>query len=130
MSTKQARVTDNNDSFFVDHDRLPESELTNARSYLIYGDLRNFARIPGVGYGLLDRPHLDFHAACRRPAGHLELTILLTNFGALSLANSSRGPTRFKKLSGRTQGPIWDSHQPFRFLPAPRAPPPPKLAAA
>src|SRR4051794_25682952 len=84
-------------------------KLTNARSYLIYGNLENLARISGVGYGLLDRPHLDVHAACRRPAGHPELTILLTNFGALSLANLSRGPTRFKKLSGRTQGPIWDS---------------------
>src|SRR3954454_2907793 len=101
MSTEQARMTDDDGSFLVDHDRLPESKLTNARSYLIYGDLGNLARIPGVGYGLLDRPHLDVHAACRQPVGHVKLTILLTNFGALSLANSSRGPTRLRKLSGR-----------------------------
>src|SRR5947209_385625 len=106
MRTKQARMTDDDLAFLVNIDRLPQSELTNARSCRIYGDLRDLARIPGVGYGLLDGPHLDLHAACRRPAGHLELTILLTNFGALSLANSSRGPTRFRKLSGRTQGPL------------------------
>src|SRR3954453_12853028 len=103
MSTKQARMTDDDHAFLVDNDRLPESELTNARSYLIYGNWGNFARITGVGYGLLDRPHLDLHAACRQPVGHVKLTILLTNFGALSLANSSRGPTRLRKLSGRTR---------------------------
>src|SRR3954469_3350143 len=119
MSTEQARMTDDDDSFLVDNDRLPESELTNARSYLIYGDLGNLARIPGVRYGLLDRPHLDVHAACRRPAGHLELTILLTNFGALSLANLSRGPTRFKKLSGRTQGPLGTLVKPCRHVTRP-----------
>src|SRR5947209_19072007 len=98
-------MTDDDYSLLVDHDRLPESELTNARSHLIDSDLRNLAGIPGVRYGLLDGPHLDLHAACRRPAGHVKLTILLTNFGALSLANLSRGPTRSRKLSGRTQGP-------------------------
>src|SRR4051795_5630683 len=114
MSTEQARVTDDDNALLVDHDRLPESKLTNARSYLIYRNLGNLARIPGVGYGLLDRPHLDVHAACRRPAGHLELTILLTNFGALSLANLSRGPTLFRKPSGRTQGPLRTLVKPCR----------------
>src|SRR5947209_415095 len=114
MSTKQARMTDDDHAFLVDNDRLPESELTNARRYLIYGNLGNLARIPGVRYGLFDRPHLDLHAARRRPIGHVELTILLTNFGALSLANSSRGPTRFKKLSGRTQRPYGTLAKPCR----------------
>ena len=89
-------------------------------------DLRDLARIPGVRYGLLDGQHLDLHAVCRRlPAMYLELTILLTNFGALSLANLSRGPTRSRNPPGRTRRSngtrriVW-RHSPLLLTPHPR----------
>ena len=68
FTVQQAHVADDDDSVLVNHDRLPEAELPNARSHFIYSHLRDVARVPSVRNQLLNRPDFDLHVAGYWPA--------------------------------------------------------------
>jgi hypothetical protein len=86
-------VPDDDDSVLAHDDRLPEPELSNARGYFTYSDLRDVAGFLAYGIRFSIGQISTFIPPDTGRRTAWELTILLAKFWSLSLAKWSGGPT-------------------------------------